>query len=195
MEVPLQDAAIIITDDMKTTGKLFSIAVSCRNCLISIDDPVVPSAPSLLKKDKTILEQGKWLNDRIINGAQKLLKRQFPLIDGLHSTISIAANQADVLRGGAIQILHVDGNHWICIKIGEDKSEVKIFDSLYSTIKISLVDQLMKLLHSNKDEITFHSMHIQRQAGVADCGLYAIAVATSLCYDEDPTLLNGHKVR
>lgn len=104
---------------------------------------MVPSAPRLLKKDRIILEKGEWLNDRIINGAQKLLKRQFPSIDGLHSTISVAANQADILRGGAIQILHVHGNHWLCTKIGEDKSEVKIFDSLYPTIRLSLVDQLM----------------------------------------------------
>lgn len=150
---------------------------------------MVPSAPRLLKKDRIILEKGEWLNDRIINGAQKLLKRQFPSIDGLHSTISVAANQADILRGGAIQILHVHGNHWLCTKIGEDKSEVKIFDSLYPTIRLSLVDQLMKLLHSDKEEISFHSMHIQQQVGVSDCGVYALAVATSLCYGEDPTII------
>ena len=47
----------------------------------------------------------------IINSAQQLLKRQFASVNGFHSTLLVAANQTPVLKGGAIQMLHVGSNH------------------------------------------------------------------------------------
>jgi hypothetical protein len=37
---------------------------------------------------------------------------------------TIAAGKADILRGGALQILHVRSNHWICLAVEDDKSGV-----------------------------------------------------------------------
>ena len=33
-------------------------------------------------------------------------------------------------------------------------------------------------------------MEMQKQKGNSDCGVYAIAVATALCYQEDPTVIH-----
>ena len=84
----------------------------------------------LFLEDKISVENGEWLDDRVINVAQLLLKHQFPSIDGFHSTIIVAANQAAILGGGTVQILHVGGNHWICATVSKDKSDVMIFDTL-----------------------------------------------------------------
>ena len=132
-------------------------------------------------------KNGLWLDDIIINTAQHILHQQFPSIDGFHSTVAVEANRADVLRGGAIQILHIRTNHWICLAVNEDKSGVMLFDSLYSTIPIAVVDKIISLLHSQKDEVQLRSMKMQQQMGGSDCGVIAIAVATSLCNGEDPT--------
>ena len=40
---------------------------------------------------KKILQQKLWLDDSIINSAQKLLSHQFPENDGLQSTLVVAA--------------------------------------------------------------------------------------------------------
>ena len=94
-----------------------------------------------------------------------------------------------VITGKSLQLLHINTNHWICIFVNNANSEVEIYDSLYSTISLSLVDQVIDLLHTQSGKITFKSMEMQKQKGNSDCGVYAIAVATALCYQEDPTII------
>ena len=139
----------------------------------------------LVQGDKQSLEKGDWLDDRVMNSAQQLLKRQFPSIDGFHSTLLVSANQAPILKGGAIQLLFVASNHWLCAVVSEDKSEIKIYDSLYSTAKISVMDKLIDLIHSNYEKVTFNFMNTHQQSGTSDCGVFAIAAATSICHNED----------
>ena len=61
------------------------------------------------------------------------------------------------------------------------------YDRLYSTIPLSLV--VIDLLHTQSGKITFKSMEMQKQKGNSACGVYAIAVATAVCYQEDPTVI------
>jgi len=72
-----------------------------------------------------------WLDDVII---KNLLRNQFPDIGELHCTLTVAARKCDTLHGGAIQIMHIRSNHWVCIKVKEDMSSVYLYDSKYSTI-------------------------------------------------------------
>ena len=129
-------------------------------------------------------DMGKWLDDVVISAVQKLLHKQYPLIDGFQLTTSIAAGKADILRGGALQILHVRSNHWVCLAVEQDKSGVKLFDCLYSDIPLSTIDTIISLLHPQRDRIEIKSMKMQEQAGFSDCGVLAIAVATSLCLEK-----------
>ena len=95
------------------------------------------------------------------------------------------------------QIVHVRSNHWICLLVENDKSGVKVFDSLYSDIPISVADMIIGLLHPQKEQIEIKLMKVQQQEGTSDCGVIAIAVATSLCHEEDPTIIHWsqHKMR
>ena len=146
-------------------------------------------------KAREIIQKGLWLDDLIIKAAQHLLHSQYPSIDGFHSTTEVSAGMADILRGGAIQILHVRSNHWVCLAVAEDRCGAKLFDSLYNTIPNSLIDMIIGLLHPEKDEITIENMKMQEQRGASDCGLFAIAVATSLCHGEDPTIIRWDQTR
>ena len=52
------------------------------------DDVWIPTLPSLLIRDKKILELSTWLNDRIISAAHSILQQQSgPLIKGWQPTI------------------------------------------------------------------------------------------------------------
>ena len=86
----------------------------------------------LHKEQEAQLLQGMWLDDAVINGAQTLLKRQIPNISGFQSTQVVVAKKADMLGGGAIQIMHKQMNYWVCLHVKEDRSGVRLFDSLYS---------------------------------------------------------------
>ena len=47
------------------------------------------------------------------------------------------------------------------------------------------MDKIIDLIHPNSHEITFQSMKMQKQNGSSECGVFAIAVATALCFGED----------
>ena len=67
----------------------------------------------------------------------KLLRQQFPDVGGLESTLTVAAKSCKTLSSGAIQIMHILSNHWICIKLNEDKTTVFLYDSKYSSMGIT----------------------------------------------------------
>ena len=64
--------------------------------------------------------------------------------------------------------------------------EVKIFDSLYCTLSPALKRQIAALLATKEHKISVHFMDVHMQADGSDCGLLAIAFATSLCYGHSP---------
>jgi len=67
---------------------------------------------TLKNSDKVIIEQGLELTDLHINCAQLLIKGQFPKLNGL----KLSLQQSQALKGSttnAIQIFHINGNHWI----------------------------------------------------------------------------------
>jgi Ulp1 family protease len=84
--------------------------------------------------DLSCLQEGEWLTDAVINNFQKLLQHQFPMYDGFLNTINVAAKQAIIIRKEAIQIIHINSNHWVCITVYNNKDIIDIYDSLYSTI-------------------------------------------------------------
>ena len=45
---------------------------------------------------------------------------------------------------------------------------------------------IAELMHTDGKHIVFEHMNVQQQKGGSDCGLFAIANATTLCYGEDP---------
>ena len=57
-----------------------------------------------------------------------------------------------------------------------------IHDSLYSSIPMLTADQIINLVHRGDNNISIRSMNMQQQNGTSDCGLFAISVATAICY-------------
>ena len=87
----------------------------------------------------------------------------------------------------ALQIIHSRGDHWLVMPtIGCSDSEVKIFDSVYSSIEEETLKLACKLL-GRLANITV--VGIPKQLGGQDCGLFAIAIATSLATGGDPAEL------
>lgn len=72
-----------------------------------------------------------------------------------------------------------------------------VYDSLYETIPISLVESFTALLHSSAKLLTFRNLKVHKQSNYSDYGVFVIAMATALCNGNDPTTItrNTSKLR
>ena len=74
--------------------------------------------------------------------------------------------------------MHVN-DHWITVA-GVSPSCAHVYDSVYSTVEDDTKMQIAALLHIAEDCISLVVLKIQYQVGNSDCGLFAIAYATTL---------------
>ena len=153
----------------------------------------------------TIIED-HWLTDEHIDHAQWLLSKQFPDSKEIHLVLAFEIKPPKVQKGDKdfVQILHVGGNHWVTVtNIGCQENRIKVFDSLRQKLskkeKQKLCSSLAVLLNTSSSNLVIEWPSMQRQRGESDCGLFAVAVATSLLNGEDPgsksydqSVMRGH---
>ena len=108
------------------------------------DDPVPETCPqgtntwvnlkntSLMFDDKRILERVGELTDKHINYAQRILKSMFPAINGLCLTL-LQHKPHKQSTSKSIQILHINGDHWVCTTTVGTMKQVLVYDSWYTT--------------------------------------------------------------
>ena len=76
-----------------------------------------------------------WLDCTIIQEAQILLKKINPNIEGFQRPTLGPVKQFDVMAAEFIQLLHVNGNHWVCMtSIGCPPGDVNLLDSLMKPV-------------------------------------------------------------
>lgn len=110
--------------------------------------------------------------------AQKLLKKQNDTISGLVLPLMLQKPTTVIVGPDAVQIIHRGNNHWIvATTIGCEGNEVKVFDSLYSFLDKATTALVLRVFHGS----TMVKLEQgPKQVGFVDCGLFAIATATSL---------------
>ncbi len=143
---------------------------------------------NLSDADRVELQDGDCLSDKHITAAQKLLKKQFPLVGGLQPPTLADTNQCSIMSIEGVQILNDNGNHWLCVSsLGCPANTVNMYDSIKPKVSSSTAKKVASLLHSQADTIDIRVMYGQLQTGVKDCGLFAIATATALCHGIPPS--------
>ena len=95
---------------------------------------------------------------------QFFLKEQFPLVNGLEDT-ALVLKKCNKILPGSVQVLHVNGNHWVTVSTLDSSVDVTIYDSLHFTISEDTKAQLAKLLKSQKKTITVKFASTNKQAG------------------------------
>ena len=141
-----------------------------------------------LEDQKILASPMGWLNDKIVDAAQTLLRNAHPAVPGLQP-VSLGATCAfDIQTGEFVQVLHDGTDHWLLIStIGvTHPAEVYVYDSMYSSASSSLQMQIASLLHTEHSSIILNYRDVQRQRKGDDCGLFAIAFATSLIHGIKP---------
>ena len=158
----------------------------------------LPVEPAVLANNTSellpLIKSGEWLTDEHIDHAQAILAKHFPYIGGLQAVwvfISEGCQSLGTPKEEFIQIINVTGNHWITVSnIGNPKDTITIYDSLYGDIspsyKAKFLRQVAYMVMATSSQITLQWADTQKQKGTSDCGLFAIAAATSLCYGISP---------
>ena len=144
-------------------------------------------ALGLSNSDRNILlSPTSWLTDTLIDAAQKLLK-EICHTPGLESVACGLTMTFAVQPGEFVQILNTGHGHWVTVStIGEAHPSVCVYDSLYSSAGTLLGGQIASLIHTEKPEISLKFIDVPVQAGLNDCGLFAIAFATALALGMRP---------
>ena len=133
----------------------------------------------------TLLTSGSPLNDKHINLAQTLLRKQFPKLSALQSTLlQFKALDKKFLSG--IQIVHCPNDHWVTLfKEHPSTNVIKVFDSVFDSPNTAVYTVASNLFNVG-DNLSVVMVPMQKQAAYSNnCGLFSIAVATALAFECD----------
>ena len=134
------------------------------------------------------IEQDEEMTDKHIQMAQHLAKIQFPVVGGLQSTLFQQKKKKGSWTANTIQIIYCNKrSHWITASTKFCKfGQVNIYDSKFN--KLDAESRItVKQMFGLKKAGDINTVTMQCQKGNKDCGLFAIAVMTSLGFDEDPS--------
>jgi len=147
------------------------------------DTWIIHNNCSLSLSDKAVIEQGEQLIDKHVQMAHHL----FPLIGGLQCTLLQQKAVKGQCTANTVQIVHCQKRqHWIVAStIFAKKSSVNIYDTLFARLDAE-TRTTIKRSFGLKSVEGLSMVDMQCQKGTKDCGLFAIAVLTSLLFGEDP---------
>ena len=142
--------------------------------------------------DDKRISNGDWMTGNIMDRAGMLLKKQFPSIRGLQTSLfgsgpSKFQSRLKDFKEDRLQ-MHNDGeHHWVLSRsLGE---KIKLYDSSKDEPTENLKEQLRKCYGScvgkkGKLEVKYES--VCRQDGAKDCGIFTIAFSTDIAFGNDP---------
>ena len=89
----------------------------------------------LLHTDWDILQEGRCLNDRHINYAQKLLKLQFQCLEGINLTLFQSKVQKSKIKEGLQEIHCKKRDHWVVASnLACETNEAMVFDLSFDSV-------------------------------------------------------------
>ena len=170
---------------------LSDMTITDDNLSISKNNNIWMPTIDLNEKDREIIESDSgWMNDKIINAAQKLLK---PSINGLQNTLFISTfndetgswviNKDWNGQSAPSAQIHFNGNnHWLLTYQKVNNGPVYIVDSLKSkrTLNANMTIQISQLYNVDDNYINVIIPDVQRQNNSSDCGVFSIAFLIEL---------------
>ncbi|VDH90725.1 Hypothetical predicted protein [Mytilus galloprovincialis] len=183
----------IITLDDTPPGKKRKLDFPSPPISIEIEqEKKQPWIGTLTQVDKKTISDSKCLTSDIVNYAQNILSKQFPLIQGFQNTCyaPVFCNQQKKwlsetsftpTQAPAVQIHHTGHSHWVT-SLTKQSNEVYLLDSMYDTLTTSSEIQLSQIYSHGKKRLLVKLPEVQKQTNSIDCGLFAIANAVEFCF-------------
>ena len=131
------------------------------------------------------------MDDVIVTAFQFLLREQFPHMKGLQPpSLGVSLTMNPLGSHEFVQVINIGDLHWATIStVGCHLSTVKVFDSLHWKLNDNNLKLVAGLMQSQDNKINIEYVDVQKQTGTSDCGFFALAFATSICYSQDPEKL------
>ena len=112
--------------------------------------------------------------------AQSIVKKHFPLLGGLQNTLL----QEQIIIGctvNTIQIVHCNKRkHWVTVTSKWcQRNKVNVYDTLFNKLDFE-TKRVIKKMFALKKAGDINMVPVQKQQGSKDCGVFAIAIMTSL---------------
>ena len=137
----------------------------------------------LIEQGKAILlSKDEWLNDRIMDTAQKLICEEIRTASTFQTVLNSQKKVVEPYRAVSeehVQLLHDGCNHWFLSFCSNGR--VQVCDSLNTTLTRSSgksIGSLYKHYLVGDEVISF--LPVQRQPDGYNCGLFAIAFAAEI---------------
>ncbi|XP_057301734.1 uncharacterized protein LOC130636126 [Hydractinia symbiolongicarpus] len=122
---------------------------------------------------KNDILNGHRLRDDAINLCQKILKLQFPLVNGFEDTDSGEKGWFSHHKENFAQILfHAD--HWTAVFSLDDK-EIYYCDSLAGRIAEAVWKQIADIAFTSESTLSVNISPVHQQKNSIDCGVFAVA--------------------
>jgi len=134
---------------------------------------------------RDIHDKTTWLTDFHIYLFFELLHKQFPNVNGLCSPARIHLYNGSLEN--SIFIFNANANHWLTISNLNCNNVWNVYDSL--SYQKELLINFFQVILPNEEKVSVSFENVQQQVGGNDCGLFALAFATSLCYKDVPSLI------
>ena len=86
-----------------------------------------------------------------------------------------------------VQVLHDGHNHWLTIStVAAPPSTILVYDSMYPSAGQATKRQAASMMMVAEPKLTLHFADVHMQAGGSDCGVFALALTTAICFGHSP---------
>ena len=138
-----------------------------------------------MKIEKIFQDPTEWLDDRIMNHAQELIKRKYKDTDGFQDPV---LRHLATVDGNFAHVLLVNNGHWICVARNKN-NEVSVYDSMGGNLSKDTVHVIARMVECEDEELVVKLMPVQHQTNGNNCGLFALAFTTDFAEGIDPSKL------
>ena len=114
--------------------------------------------------EKILQHPTEWLDDRIINHAQELIKRKYKDTERLQDPV---LRRFATVNGKFVQVLHVNNNHGICVA-GNKNNEISIYDWMGGDLSQDTVHVIARIVECKDEELMVKLMSVQHQTNSND---------------------------
>lgn len=191
--------------DIATLYNAIIIFIASSQC-IAVDSLKIKSPPkkqvwvsfdhrtghSLLMEDKWLIQTGKCLNDRIIDGWQFLLQKKFSHCGGFYPAVPAyhGKYKKETKKRDIVQVINSEGKHWVAFStIGCSVGVVHWLDSLHGSPTKHHEKIIAELLECANEYIQIDTVNVDIQEGNVDCGLFALANVTAVLNGIDVSMI------
>ena len=167
------------------------------------EEPWLRNEMYILKKEDQhlLLSKDAWLNDRIMDAAQKLICKEIGTDESYQSVLNSEKKTIDPFHPVSqehVQLLHDGANHWFLSFCSNGR--VQVCDSLRSSLTRSSrksIRSLYKHYVADGGEQIVTFLPVQKQPDGHNCGPFAIAYAAEILDGRSPSeaLFDVNKMR